>query len=159
MWCYLGIRYKVDLITPMGGRHRGQNGNQSALNYRNLWWWLIYHNVPSRERGLNSCLEWFWLTYDFNIPKNYKLQAEGQLLLLLLSHFSRVRLFGTPWTAAYQASPSVGFSRQEYWSGVPLPSPEGQLQPPKWKVAILYQSKTTKYMTILWEERFLFPMK
>ena len=37
--------------------------------------------------------------------------------------FSRVRLFATPWTAAYQAPPSMGFSRQEYWSGVPLPSP------------------------------------
>ena len=37
----------------------------------------------------------------------------------LLSH---VRLFATPWTAAYQAPPSMGFSRQEYWSGVPLPS-------------------------------------
>ena len=36
---------------------------------------------------------------------------------------SRVRLFATPWTAAYQALPSVGFSKQEYWSGVPLPSP------------------------------------
>ena len=36
---------------------------------------------------------------------------------------SRVWLLATPWTAAYQASPSVGFSRQEYWSGVPLPSP------------------------------------
>ena len=35
---------------------------------------------------------------------------------------SRVRLFGTPWTAAYQAPPPMGFSRQEYWSGVPLPS-------------------------------------
>ena len=35
---------------------------------------------------------------------------------------SRVRLLATPWTAAYQASPSMGFSRQEYWSGVPLPS-------------------------------------
>ena len=36
---------------------------------------------------------------------------------------SRVRLLATPWTAAYQAYPSMGFSRQEYWSGVPLPSP------------------------------------
>ena len=36
---------------------------------------------------------------------------------------SRIRLFATPWTAAYQAPPSRGFSRQEYWSGVPLPSP------------------------------------
>ena len=44
-------------------------------------------------------------------------------MLLLLSHFSRVRLCGTPWTAAHQAPLSMGFSRQEYWSGVPLPSP------------------------------------
>ena len=36
---------------------------------------------------------------------------------------SRVRLFTTPWSTAYQAPPSMGFSRQEYWSGVPLPSP------------------------------------
>ena len=36
---------------------------------------------------------------------------------------SRVRLLATPWTAAYQAPPSMTFSRQEYWSGVPLPSP------------------------------------
>ena len=36
---------------------------------------------------------------------------------------SLVRLFETPWTAAYQAPPSMGFSRQEYWNGVPLPSP------------------------------------
>ena len=35
---------------------------------------------------------------------------------------SRARLLVTPWTAAYQAPPSMGFSRQEYWSGVPLPS-------------------------------------
>jgi len=34
---------------------------------------------------------------------------------------SRVRLLATPWTAAYQAPPSMGFSRQEYWRGVPLP--------------------------------------
>ena len=41
---------------------------------------------------------------------------------------SCVRLFATPWTAAYQAPPSMGFSRQEYWSGVPLPSPSKPLQ-------------------------------
>ena len=45
------------------------------------------------------------------------------LLLLLLSHFSRVRLCATPWTAAHQAPPSLGFSRQEHWSGLPSPSP------------------------------------
>ena len=43
---------------------------------------------------------------------------------------SHVRLLVTPWTAAYQAPPSMGFSRQEYWSGVPLPSPSDSS---KWK--------------------------
>ena len=45
------------------------------------------------------------------------------LLLLLLSHFSRVRLCETSQTAAHQAPPSLGFSRQEHWSGLPFPSP------------------------------------
>ena len=41
---------------------------------------------------------------------------------------SCVRLLATSWTAAYQAPPSMGFSRQEYWSGVPLPSPKYHLE-------------------------------
>ena len=45
------------------------------------------------------------------------------LLLLLLSHFSRVRLCATPEAAAHQAPPSLGFSRQEHWSGLPFPFP------------------------------------
>ena len=45
------------------------------------------------------------------------------LLLLLLSLFGRVRLCATPWTAAHEAPPSLGFSRQEHWSGLPFPSP------------------------------------
>ena len=44
-------------------------------------------------------------------------------LLLLLSHFSRIRLCVTPETAAHQAPLSLGFSRQEHWSGLPFPSP------------------------------------
>ena len=48
----------------------------------------------------------------------------GTLLLqLLLSRFSRVQLCATPWTAAHQAPLSLGFSRQEHWSGLPFPSP------------------------------------
>ena len=42
---------------------------------------------------------------------------------------SRVQLFATPWTVAYQALPSMGFSRQECWSGLPFPSP-GDLPDP-----------------------------
>ena len=44
-------------------------------------------------------------------------------IYMLLSHFSRVWLCVTPQTAAHQAPPSLGFSRQEYWSGLPFPSP------------------------------------
>ena len=55
-------------------------------------------------------------------------RQDNQLLLLLLSRFSRVQLFATPRTAAYQAPPPMGFSRLEYWSGLPLPSPDNQQQ-------------------------------
>ena len=48
---------------------------------------------------------------------------QESMLLLLLSCFSRVRLCATPWTAAHQAPLSLGFSRQEHWSGLPFPSP------------------------------------
>jgi len=47
----------------------------------------------------------------------------GGLLLLLLSHFSHVRLCETPEMAAHQAPPTLGLSRQEHWSGLPFPSP------------------------------------
>ena len=46
-----------------------------------------------------------------------------------MKSLSRVRLFATPWTVAHQAPPSMGFSRQEYWSGLPFPSP-GDLPDP-----------------------------
>ena len=50
-------------------------------------------------------------------------KRKGYYSPLLLSPFSRVRLCGTPETAAHQAPPSLGFSRQEHWSGLPSPSP------------------------------------
>ena len=54
------------------------------------------------------------------------------LLLLLLSHFSRVWRCATPYTAAHQAPPSLGFSRQEHWSGLPFPSPMHESEKWKW---------------------------
>ena len=45
------------------------------------------------------------------------------LQCMKVKSLSCVQLFATPWTAAHQAPPSMGFARQEYWSGVPLPSP------------------------------------
>ena len=63
------------------------------------------------------------------------------LLLLLLSHFSCVRLYATPWTAPYQASPSMGFSRQEHWSGVPFPSPMHESGKWKWSRSVMSDSQ------------------
>ena len=56
-----------------------------------------------------------WVAISFSNAGKWKVKVKS------LSH---VRLFATPWTAAYQAPPSMGFSRQECWSGMPLPSPK-----------------------------------
>ena len=55
-----------------------------------------------------------WVAIAFCNAWKWKVKAKS---------LSRAQLLATPWTAAYQAPPSMGFSRQEYWSGVPLPSP------------------------------------
>ena len=55
-----------------------------------------------------------WVAISFSNAGNWKVKGKS---------LSRVWLFATPWTAAHQAPPSMGFSRQECWSGVPLPSP------------------------------------
>ena len=67
-------------------------------------------------------------------PHNIPIRLTMLLLLLLLqSRFSYVRICATPWTAAYQAPPSMGFSRQEYWSGLPLSSPLTRMMTPQMK--------------------------
>ena len=55
-----------------------------------------------------------WVAISFSNAWKWKVKVKS---------LSRVRLFATPWTAAYQAPLTMGFSRQEYWNGVPLPSP------------------------------------
>ena len=49
--------------------------------------------------------------------------CDSGVAFVIVKSLSRVRLFATPWTVAYHASPSMGFSRQECWSGLPFPSP------------------------------------
>ena len=64
-------------------------------------------------------LEWVAISFS----NSWKWNVKVKLL-------SRVWLLAAPWTAAYQALPSMGFSRQEYWSGVPLPSPNAEAKTP-----------------------------
>ena len=82
--------------------------------------WLFY-STTSRSEVLDIC-------------SKYVCYQLLEMIPLLLSCFSHVRLCATPWTAAYQASPSMGFSRQEHWSGLPFPSPMHESG--KWKVKV-----------------------
>ena len=56
-----------------------------------------------------------WIAISFSNARKWKVKVKS---------LSRIWLLATPWTAAYQAPPSMGYSRQEYWSAVPLPSPK-----------------------------------
>ena len=63
-----------------------------------------------------------WVAISFSNAWKWKVKVKSLIHVWFLA---------TPWTAAHQAAPSMGFSRQEYWSRVPLPSPEHELLP--WK--------------------------
>ena len=73
------------------------------------------HSPPgSPVPGILQARTLEWLAISFSNTWKWKVKVKS---------LSRVRLLETPWTAAYQAPPFMGFARQEYWSGVPLPSP------------------------------------
>ena len=98
--------------------------------------WILYYAMLCSAKSLQSCptlcnpidgsppgsavpgilqartLRWVAISFSNAWKRKVKVKS-----------LSRVRLLVTPWTAAYQAPPSMGFSTQEYWSGVPLPSP------------------------------------
>ena len=67
----------------------------------------------SRVPGFLQARTLEWVAISFSNAGKWKVRVES---------LSRVWLLATPWTAAHQARPSMGFSRQEYWSGLPLPS-------------------------------------
>ena len=126
-----------------------QRGNNGGIWH--LWWTvgfgttlplpymhvcMLSHSAAAAAKSLQSCLALWdaiassppgspipgilqartleWVAISFSSAWKWKVKVKLH---------SRVQPSETPWTAAYQAPPSVGFSRQEYWSGVPLPSP------------------------------------
>ena len=86
--------------------------------------------MSGAERIENKCIK-----DKKNSSGNYI--CPSQQLLLLLSRFSHVRLCATPEMAAYQAPPSLGFSRQEPWSGLPFPSPMHESEKWKWSRSVV----------------------
>ena len=75
--------------------------------------WMEAHQAPL-SLGFSRSRTMEWIAVSFSNAWKWKVK---------LKSLSRVWLFKTPWTVTYQAPPSMGFPRQEYWNGVPSPSP------------------------------------
>ena len=121
-----------------------KNGPRTLINTspKEMYGWQVFiwkdvpHHVIAASKSLQLCptlcnprrQQPTWLRCPRDSPgKNTGMGcisfSNAWKQKLKVKSLSRVRLLVTPWTAAHQAPPSMGFSRQEYWSGVPLPSP------------------------------------
>ena len=87
----------------------------------------------SQKTQQNGC----YLFHFTKLRSDWTSIVKEDFLNGVLSHFSCVRLCATPQTAAHQASPSLGFSRQEHWSGLPFPSPMHESEKWKWSHSIV----------------------
>ena len=96
-------------------------------------------NWKSRLPILRFCVRFLMLHVDCLLLDFFSIRKETLvwMLLLLLSCFSRVQLCATPETAAHQAPPSLGFSKQEHWSGLPFPSPMHESEKSKWSRSVV----------------------
>ena len=122
---YPGDRWLM--CTQAIGVTKGDRNCRSTVTldwlYNNcLYWWLLYV-------VWSDCIS-FVIFDNHKTPKEYPDDSGSQILLpskttnvCMPSHFSHVWLFVTLWTVAHQASLSIGFSRQEDWSGLPCPPP------------------------------------
>ena len=104
-----------------------------------------YIHICMHAKSLQSCLT-LYNSMNYSLPGSFVLgilQARTLEWIVIsfsnackwkvkVKSLSRVRLLVTPWTAAHQAPPSMGSSRQEYWSGVPLPSLKESWAPRSW---------------------------
>ena len=120
-------------LIPGSGRSPGE-GNGNPLQYSCLEspmdggaWWATVRGVTRSHTRLSD------LFFLFQIERFPSSESNAYFSCTwLLSHFSHAQLFTTPWTVAYQAPLSMGFSRQEYWSRLPFPSPGESSWPRDW---------------------------
>ena len=129
---------------PDAGKDWGQE--EKGMTEDEMVRWHHRHNehgfgwtprVGDRQRGRHAAVHgvaksWTWLSNWTDPSKIFP--------LLLLSCFSRVWLCATPETAAHQAPPSLGFSRQEHWSGLPFPSPVHESEKWTWSRSVVSDS-------------------
>ena len=152
------------------GGGEAREGPFSTLRRGHWRWHCCQLNVEAfQKEGYTVCPRFYreklHTSWKTNIPERFMIQVAGWPLrgcsaldglwmdlreatlvcshfgkLLLLSRFSRVQLCVTPQTAAHQAPPSLGFSRQEHWSGVPFPSPMHESEKWKWSHSVVSDS-------------------
>ena len=104
------IKIDVFLLLPLQSAAAAAKSLQSCLT---LWDPTDGSAPSSPVPGILQARTLEWAAISFSNAGKWKVKVKS---------LSRARLVATPWTAAHQAPPSMGFSRQEYWSGVPLPS-------------------------------------
>ena len=110
VWCFLLAHFVFLLIPDFAAAAAAAKSLQSCPTLRNP----IDGSPPgSPVPGILQARTLEWVAISFSNVWKWKVKVKS---------FSHVQLFATPWTAAYQAPLPMGFSRQEYWSGLPLPS-------------------------------------
>ena len=115
-WAELAVlycRFPLAIYFTHGGVYAAAAAAKSLQSCPNLCDPIDGSPPGSPVPGILQARTLEWVAISFSNAWKWKVKVK------LLT---RVRLFATPWTAAYQAPPSIGFSRQEYWSGLPLPS-------------------------------------
>ena len=98
---------------------------------------IVHMNMHNWIKELITMLNWQDMFMNGYYQEYSEVKQYHTSSLLLLSHFSRVRLYATPQMAAHQAPPSLGFSRQEHWSGLPFPSPMHESGKWKWSHSVV----------------------
>ena len=147
-----GGSFPMSQFFASGSQSIGVSASASVLLMNIQDWfplgWTGCISLPSK--GLSSLqphhsskASILWRSAFFTVQLSHPYMNTGKtmlLLLLLLSRFSRVQLCATPQTAAHQASPSLGFSRQEHWSRLPFSSPIHESEKSKWSRSVVPDS-------------------
>ena len=108
LWVWLKTQHHLGLLHDCD---HGAAAAKSLQSYPTLCGPIDGSPPGSPVPGIVHARTLEWVAISFSNAWEWKVKVKS---------LSRVQLFATPWTAAYQAPPSMGFSRQEYWSGVPL---------------------------------------
>ena len=118
--------------------------------YSSLWRNPTFKEYRANDYYTKLSLKLYWSSnsHTFSITQKKSLSilpvqnASDSVIwnMLLLSRFSRIRLCATPSTAAHQAPPSLGFSRQQHCSGLPFPSPMHESEKWKWSHSVMSDS-------------------